>query len=171
MDSVTYFVGAGLTKSLALCSKPIPAMRDFIYVAAEYLYDDVVLTTLADLELCDPYTYAWQSDQARELARKLTDGSRRTSQMRSDFARALRARPAESIEDVLDSTSETSSNFSSQTANLQFQYGINRLFGLVGWNLNWDPLRLFLAHQLRSHVAHNFVSFNYDIVFDHAIES
>src|SRR5579863_847150 len=105
MSRILYFVGAGLTKALALPTRPVPAMFDFISISAEYIDDDVILTTLAELENSEPYPYAWISAEARSLAPLLV-GPNRTSDpaVRSAFARALRERPGESIEDLLDRT-------------------------------------------------------------------
>jgi len=73
MGTLLYFVGAGLTKSLALPERPIPAMFDFINTAAEYLFDKVVLTTLASLKVAEPYPYAWEAPLCRTLAQQLLD--------------------------------------------------------------------------------------------------
>lgn len=172
MDTVLYFVGAGLTKSLALPAYPVPAMFDFVSTASEYLSDDVVLTTLADLEDAEPRAYAWESPVTRRLAQQLVGRSaQRTPDLRRQFARALRDRPSESIEDLLDRTGGDASNLSSQTADARFQYAISRLFALIGWNVNWNPLDSFLARQFRIEAScHKFVSFNYDLVLDRAIE-
>jgi hypothetical protein len=172
MDTILYFVGAGLTKSLALPAHPIPAMFDFISTVSEYLSDDVVLTTLAELENAEPYPYAWESPVCRTLARSLVDpNEQRAPDLRSQFGQALRDRPSESIEDLLDQTDGDSSNVSSQTADLRFQYAVGRVFALIKWNVDWDPLDSFLRRQLQSRAsAHAFVSFNYDLVLDRAIE-
>src|ERR1022692_1409449 len=175
MDTVLYFVAAGLTKSLALPAYPVPAMFDFVSTASEYLSDDVVLTntptrylsddvvltTLADLEDAEPRAYAWESPVTRRLAPQLVGRSaQRTPDLRRQFARALRDRPSESIEDLLDRTGGDASNLSSQTADARFQYAISRLFALIGWNVNWNPLDSFLARQFRIEAScHKFVSF------------
>jgi hypothetical protein len=83
------------------------------------------LTTLASLEIAEPYPYAWEVSLCRTLARQLLDRSQqRTLDLRAKFRQALRDRPSESIEDLLQ----------------------NRA------------------------LAHTFISFNYDLVLDHAIE-
>ena len=147
-------------------------MFDFVSTASEYLSDDVVLTTLADLEDAEPRAYAWESPVTRRLAQQLVGRSaQRTPDLRRQFARALRDRPSESIEDLLDRTGGDASNLSSQTADARFQYAISRLFALIGWNVNWNPLDSFLARQFRIEAScHKFVSFNYDLVLDRAIE-
>src|SRR5215469_5721693 len=119
MGPILYFVGAGLTKSLALPTHPIPAMFDFISTASEYLSDDVILTTLAELDNSDPYPYAWESPRCRVLASGLVDRTeKRTPAMRAQFGQAVRDRPSESIEDLLDRTGGEGSNFSSQSSDL-----------------------------------------------------
>lgn len=59
-----YIYRRGFTKALALPTRPIPAMFDFISTSAEYLYDDFILTTLAKLENSGPYPYSkyWSAD-------------------------------------------------------------------------------------------------------------
>jgi hypothetical protein len=171
MGMILYFVGAGLTKSLALPTHPIPAMFDFISTASEYLSDDVILTTLAELENSDPYPYAWESPLCRNLANGLVDRNEKPPEKVAQFGQALRDRPRESIEDLLDRTGGEGSNFSSQSSDLRFRYAVARLFALIGWNVDWQPLDSFLRRQLRDTASrHVFVSYNYDLVLDHAIE-
>jgi hypothetical protein len=167
-----YFIGAGLTKALGLTAHPVPAMFDFIAVCAEYIDDPVILTTLAELENSKPYPYAWDSALARTLAPQLV-GQRRTSDpdVRAAFARALRERPSESIEDLLDRTGGDVSNFSSQSADERFRYAIRRLFTIIGWNMDWNPLVSYLERQLAEpDSVHTFVSFNYDLVLERGIQ-
>lgn len=171
MRSVVYFVGAGLTKSLALPHRPIPAMFDFVSTAANYLYDDVILTTLAELENADPYPYAWESPAARALARDLVgSGADRSPAARSRFAEALKRRPSESIEDILDRTRGQNANSSSHGADVRFKYAVRSLFALIGWDVDWEPLTHFLQSQLALPGPHTFVSFNYDLVLDRAMQ-
>lgn len=172
MPNILYFIGAGVTKSLALPTRPVPAIFDFVSTAAEYLYDDIVLTTLAELENSEPYPYVWESPVARSLARQLVGRNRKTDpEARSQFARALRDRPGESIEDLLDRTGSASSNMSSQSADVRFRYAIRRLFTLIGWDVDWSPLISFLSGQFKArNTSHTFVSFNYDLILDRAIQ-
>jgi hypothetical protein len=76
MQRILYFIGAGLTRALALPTYPVPTMLDFIRISAEYINDEVILTTLAELERCDPYPYAWQSRDAQSLALQLLEQRR-----------------------------------------------------------------------------------------------
>ncbi len=172
MSRVLYFVGAGLTKSLALQAHPIPAMFDFITTAAEYLFDQIVLTTLAALEIAEPYPYAWGTPLCRTLADQLLDRNQQPPpDLQSRFRQALRDKPSESVEDLLDRTGGRASNLPSQTADLRFQYALVRIFALIEWQVNWHPLDTFLRCQFQNRdSAHTFVSFNYDLVLDHAIE-
>jgi hypothetical protein len=147
-------------------------MFDFINTAAEYLFDKVVLTTLASLEIAEPYPYAWEAPLCRTLAQQLLD---RTQQLPPDlqsrFRQALRDRPSESIEDLLDRTGGRASNLPSQTADLRFQYAVARIFALIEWKVNWHALDSFLQRQFQNRTsAHTFVTFNYDLVLEHAIE-
>jgi hypothetical protein len=99
-------------------------MFDFIATSAEYINDDVIITTLAELENSKPYPYAWISDVARALAPRLVGRDRIDDPaVRGQFARALRTRPAESIEDLLDRTGGDASNWSSQSAEDRFRLG------------------------------------------------
>ena len=172
MSKILYFVGAGLTKALALPTRPVPAMFDFIATAAEYINDEVVLTTLAELENSDPYPYAWVSAAARSLAPQLVGRNRtRDPVVLAEFARALRERPGESIEDLLDRTGGDASNWSSRSADERFRFAIRRLFTIIGWDVDWSPLRLFLARQFeQADSTHTFVSFNYDLILERGIQ-
>jgi hypothetical protein len=172
MARILYFIGAGLTKALASPTRPVPAMFDFISTSADYIDDDVILTTLAELENSEPYPYAWVSAEARSLALQLV-GRNRTSDpaVRIEFARALRERPGESIEDLLDRTGSDASNMSSQSADVRFRYAIRRLFTIIGWDVEWSPLISFLKRQFeQSGSTHTFVSFNYDLVLERGIQ-
>ena len=53
MDRIVYFIGAGLTKSLENGNRPVPMMWDFVSTMAHYLDDDVICTTMVDLERAD----------------------------------------------------------------------------------------------------------------------
>jgi hypothetical protein len=147
-------------------------MFDFVAVCAEYIDDPVILTTLAELENSEPYPYAWVSALARSLAPQLV-GQQRPNHpdIRAAFARAVRERPSESIEDLLDRTGGDASNFSSQFADERFRYAIRRLFTIIGWNVDWNPLVSYLERQLaKPENTHTFVSFNYDLVLERAIQ-
>ncbi|MBI2211015.1 MAG: hypothetical protein HYU47_10550, partial [Deltaproteobacteria bacterium] len=159
MRNILYFVGAGLAKSLELPSKPVPLMYDYISIMADYLYDDVILTTLAQLEKKN--LYKWKDPSTRALAEKLT--AERKQKDREAFKRALKNKPSESIEDLLrDRDAE---------ASVRFIYAINRLFYLINWDANWCPLEKFLTKQFQlRETYHVFVSFNYDLILDRAIQ-
>jgi hypothetical protein len=125
-------------------------MLDFIGTSAEYINDPVVLATLTDLERCDPYPYAWQSCEARSLALELLEQRRQNGttdpSTRSRFAHALRERPGESIEDLLERT-DGNGNWSSRGADERFRFAIRQIFTLIGWNIAWSPLISFLTRQ------------------------
>jgi hypothetical protein len=163
MHKIVYFIGAGLTKSLEIRSWPVPMMWDFVPTMAHYLDDDTVLATMVDLERAD--LYEWKSADAARLA------GTKFPPDRTAFREALKNRPAESIEDLLEKSLKPSANFSAQGAHQRFKYAINRLFCLVGWNIDWHPLERYLQSQCRLPEAeHTFVSFNYDLVLDRAVQ-
>lgn len=148
MRNILYFVGAGLTKSLQLPDKPLPLMWDYIGVMANYVADDVVLTELAALELEEPYPYKREDLESKELAKKLTGpNADRNFQNRSAFERALKNKPSESIEDLLERASNT--------AAIRFIYAIDRLFYLVGWNVDFSRLENFLRGQFELDETHH----------------
>src|SRR5712692_6388606 len=163
MRKLLYFVGAGLTKSLQLPNKPLPLMYDYISVMANYVTDDVILTTLAALECEENYPYKWEDTESKELAKRLNGpNADRSLENRSAFCRALKNKPYESIEDLLGTSS---------TAVIRFIYAIDRLFYLVGWDITWGPLERFLKNQLElNETHHTFVSFNYDLFLDRAVQ-
>jgi hypothetical protein len=70
MRKILYFRGAGLSKSLQVPGKPIPMMLDFVGGLADYLSDNVILTTLARLETNTPYPYRWKSRDAARAAKE-----------------------------------------------------------------------------------------------------
>ena len=167
-----YFIGAGLSKALERPGKPIPLMYDFVSVMADYMGRDptnVILTTLAELERAR--LYDWASPEAVQLADVLVGQRRNLKPIDiARFRRALRNRPFESIERLLEK-SHSAPGQSADSAPTRFNYAINRLFCLVGWEVNWPPLRQFLTSQFGLEgTVHRFVSFNYDLVLDRAVE-
>jgi hypothetical protein len=169
MRRIVYIIGAGLTKSLETAGHPVPTMWGFASTMADYLGDDIVLTTMAELESAD--LYEWKSEEARKLAKIVVGRSaNRTPATRDAFKQALKNRPSESIEDLLE-RSLKGANFSAEHAHQRFKYAINRLFCLVAWNANLPPLERFLQSQFRiPDTEHTFVSFNYDLILDHAVQ-
>jgi hypothetical protein len=173
MASTVYFLGAGLSKSLEIPGKPIPLMFDFVSVMAEYLHDDVILATLATMEMAE--LYDWRSDDALRIVKanpsKVTQWK---PPVRSEFRRALKDRPSESIENLLERAFEFSSagkaNSDAQQLSQRFRSAINRLFYLIGSDVNWSPLEKFLKEQFQGGGRHTFVSFNYDLLLDRAVQ-
>ena len=139
-------------------------MYDYISVMANYVADDVILTTLAALESEENYPYKWEDTASKELAKRLNGPyADRSLQNRTSFCRALKNKPYESIEDLLEGASST--------AAIRFIYAIDRLFYLVGWDVTWDPLETFLKNQFELDQSHHtFVSFNYDLFLDRAVQ-
>lgn len=160
---IVYFIGAGLTKSLQITNWPVPTMWDFVSTMANYIENDAVLAAMVELERAE--LFEWKSPEAKRLAREEFPPNR------AAFRQALRNRPAESIEDLLERSLQPTANFAAQGAHQRFKYAINQLFCTVGWNINWAPLEQFLRSQFRMPGAeHTFVSFNYDLVLDRAVE-
>jgi hypothetical protein len=162
MDRIVYFVGAGLTKALEAPGWPVPMMWDFVTTMADYLDDPVVLQTMVDLEKTGLYK------RGSEEALSLANGSPLDIPA---FRLALKNRLPENIEDLLDKSLEKSANNAALGAHQRFIYGITRLFSKVGWNIKWFPLEQFLQKQLGIPDAkHAFISFNYDLVLDRALQ-
>jgi hypothetical protein len=170
MPNIAYFVGAGLTKSLETNGRPVPAMWDFTSTMADYLEDDIVLTTMAELENAGLYQH--KSEEAAGLAAKVVGKSAdRSAATRSAFREALKSRPRESIEDLLERSLGLSGKPAAAFAHQRFKYAINRLFCLVGWNINKKPLEHFLECQIGPGGArHTFVSFNYDLILESSVQ-
>jgi hypothetical protein len=174
MQNIVYFAGAGLTKALQIPDFPVPLMYDFVQVMAEYIEDPVIITTLAELE--EMHLYEWSDPQAARLAKLLIGrDSDRSPANCAAFRVALKNRPAESIEDLLARIDEAQRNRSQREPRLpalRFVYGINRVFAVVDWNVNAGPLQRFVREQLTLHDSkHTFISFNYDLVLDRAVQS
>lgn len=172
MRNFLYFVGAGLSRALQRVGKPIPVMKDFVSVLAEYMGadpDNVILTTLAELERAG--LYDWPSPEAEQLADKLVkQGKNPEPTDVARFRQALRNRPFESIEKLLEK-SRSASGRSAESARTRFNYAINRLFCMLGWDVEWLPLKQFLKRQFElADSVHRFVSFNYDLILDHAVQ-
>jgi hypothetical protein len=57
----------------------------------------------------------------------------------------------------------------------RFRHAISSLFGRwIGWDVEWRSVETFLSHQFASHplddCRHTFISFNYDLLLDRAIQ-
>ena len=169
MNNSLYFVGAGLTKSLQKPRRPVPMMNDFISVMADYVIEnDVILTTLAHLEILEPSPYTYRPPGMADLARPLASGNDRSPERCAEFKRALKNRPAESIEQLLG-RALTDGGRSAEVVPVRFRYGISKVFELIGWDVNLSPLQRFLERQLTLAGPHTFVSFNYDLVLDYVL--
>lgn len=137
---------------------------------ANYVYDDIVLTTMAELENTD--LYRWKSDDAGKLAARVVGRSAdRSPATRGAFQEALKKRVPESIEDLLERSLRIAASHEGESTHQRFKYAINRLFCLVGWNVNSGPLEHFLQTQMtRSGTRQTFVSFNYDLILDSIVQ-
>jgi hypothetical protein len=175
---ILYFVGAGLSKSLEKPGKRIPLMHDFVQVMAEHSdSDDTILTTLAELENAKAFQY--ESDDCAKLARKVVGREAdRSSATKIAFKTAFMSRRPESTEQLLAialAKGPGADGPSGTPLLIRFNYAINKFFSLLGWEVDWDPLERFLRHQFRLYPPtsnqHTFVSFNYDLILDHAIQA
>lgn len=170
-----YLIGAGLSKSLEKAGQPIPLMFDFVSVMAEHLDSAVILASLCALELAD--LYEWKSAEAKNIANDISRtlrGGQCPSEVRGQFRRALKNRPWESIEELLERSFTVQANgnvswFAPQLPQ-KFRYAINQLFCRIGWNVKWGPLTTFLGRQFQGNDCHTFLSFNYDLILDRAIQ-
>jgi hypothetical protein len=86
------------------------------------------------------------------------------------FKRALKSRPPESIEEILDRLAAPG-NLSAESAGQRFVFAIASLFCAIEWDVNYEPLDVFLGKQLGIvGTSHSFISFNYDLILDRAIQ-
>lgn len=175
---IVYFVGAGLSKSLEKPGKRIPLMCDFVQVMAERSdSDDTILTSLAELENAKAFQY--ECDNCARLARRVVSRQDdRSCATKLAFKNAFMNRRAESIEQILANAlakAPRTEGSSGIDLVIRFNYAINRYFSLLGWEVDWDSLDRFLHLQFTLHPPssnqHTFVTFNYDLILDHAIQA
>jgi hypothetical protein len=175
MGLTLYFIGAGLTKSLEL-TRRVPLMMDFVPVLADYcLNSDVVLNALVQMEIGRVYETA--CDDCLSLAEQIgRDVPAADRAIRDRFAALVRSRPPESVEALLERVESTKPDTVAAAyahgLPALFRYAINDLFSTIGWDLNLDPLIRFLKRKFAEDASrtHVFVSFNYDLALDRAIE-
>jgi hypothetical protein len=175
-----YFVGAGLPKALQRDGFPVPLMWDFIKIAAFYAgSDDVLLTTLTQLEIAGVFKHATAA--SIDLADSISPPKIATPQQREDFLRIVSSRPQENIEDLLIRAASMANDpknaalpfakrLTIELLPLRFSFAINRVFWHIGWNFDTKPLRDFLDRELSARDAGTLVSFNYDVMLEHVIE-
>jgi hypothetical protein len=174
MGITLYFVGAGLTKSLERTLR-VPLMADFVHVLADHLDQNVVLNTLVQMEIGRVYQTA--CDDCLSLAEKIgKDVPAADRATRDRFAALVRSRPSGSIEALFERVESTKPNtvavaYADGLPAL-FRYAINQVFSTIGWDLNLDLLTRFLKRKFTEDAGrmHVFVSFNYDLALDRAIE-
>ena len=147
-------------------------MNDFVSVMTDYIYDErhptqydqVILTSLVKWAMGG--IFEWNDPVSRKLAELLgeeLDKPEADVSIRASFAAALRNRPTESIEKLLE-RADTTTEYG-------FRYGINRLFFLVNRQVRGEILENFLRRQFsREDTSHIFVSFNYDLILDYAVQ-
>jgi hypothetical protein len=170
MGTTLYLVGAGLTKSLET-TRRVPLMMDFAHVLADYAYNEVVLKTLAGMEVGNVYRTA--CDECLRLARTLLGDGRVADAERHRFAALVRNRQPESIEALFERTEsrpvDTPGLEIASGLPVYFRYAINEVFSTIGWTLQLDLLTGFLTRQFEDLGTHIFVSFNYDLALDRAV--
>jgi hypothetical protein len=171
-----YFIGAGFTKALEH-RRPVPLMMDFVQVLARYARrNDVCLMTLIGLEAMNVFRHR------RPSLRTLAVGLKPKRHRRQLVAGAL-ARPPESIETLLSRAERLDAQIASKALSgktlfaaindpeLRVQYAISSVFHAIDWRLRFKPIVKFLKQQCSSlHRSHTFVSFNYDLALEHALE-
>jgi hypothetical protein len=146
-------------------------MMDFVRVLADYVDNDAVLNTLVSMELGN--VYETPCGECRELADELSGNvPTATKDQRDRFAALVRARQAESIERLFERIASVDpQNIYASGLETYFRHAINQIFSALGWELRLDLVERFLRRQfeddLRTHV---FVSFNYDLALDRAVE-
>lgn len=168
-----YFVGAGFTKALQ-DRQPVPMMMDFVSVMCNYaLRDDVVLMALIALEAMGCYEH--EVPELRSLAREP-----KPKRHRAELLRQIRERPAESIERVLAAAEQAERGLDPMTVEgfaaaiyspvLRAQFAINRVFRRIGWSFRINTLIRYLRKRAEPEHRQTFVSFNYDLALEHALE-
>jgi hypothetical protein len=155
-------------------------MWDFVKVAAFYAAsDDVLLTTLTQLEIAGVFKHATAASTA--LADRIAPPKASTPQQRDAFCEIVSSRPQENIEDLLIRAASMAKNPKTaalpfaqrvriELLPLRFSFAISRVFWRIGWNLNVKPLHDFLDRELSARNAATFVSFNYDLILEKGIE-
>jgi hypothetical protein len=173
MGLTLYFLGAGLTKSLEL-SRRVPLMMDFVPVLTGYVDSNVVLNTLVQMEIGKVYKTA--CDECLSMAGQIGKNVPATDRATRDrFAAMVRSRPTESIEALFKQVELMESNTLdaayAQGLPAYFRYAINEVFATIDWDLQLDLPTRFLTKQFEDNQRnHVFVSFNYDLALDRAIE-
>lgn len=188
-NNSVYFIGAGLSRSLQRPGYPIPLMGDFMQVMADYAlkYDDAViakLLALAEGAGKGRCLYCSEPEEARVAAGEYwdiiglpapSDLERRAALRR--LAAAVCSRDPESVEDLLrradnpEEPNRAAAGGGPGRLAQQFRYAIARLFFLLGWNADLNPLERFLRARFALGGRHDFVSFNYDLLLDRAVQS
>jgi hypothetical protein len=163
-----YIIGAGLSKSVEKDGFPIPLMGDFVSVAAFYAAkDDVLLTTLAQLEVAGVFKNS--DTNSRLLAERVSDPPKATTPDREDFLRIMREERNENIEELLLRAKELSKQpthvgepiavrIAREELPKRFRFAINRVFYLVGWNVNLDQLRKFIGGASGTSSLHDLLT-------------
>jgi hypothetical protein len=169
-----YFVGAGFTKALE-SRRPVPLVKDFVQVLAKYARrDNVSFMTLIGLEGMNVFRH-------RDPALRHLANGRLPRRHRTLILRRVATRPHESIETILNRAARLNRSLTGLSAKtllaaindpvLRVQYAIGSVFNLIGWRLKFGRLIRYLSrHCMARGSSHTFISFNYDLVLEHALE-
>jgi hypothetical protein len=99
---------------------------------------------------------------------------------RFELLRRIQERPPESIERLLAAAEQAERGLDPMTAEgfaaaiyspvLRTQFAINRMFRRIGWSLRTNALVRYLRRRAEPAHRQTFVSFNYDLALEHALE-
>ncbi len=188
-NNSVYFIGAGLSRSLQLPDYPIPLMGDFMQVMAHYAvnrHDAVIgkLLALAQGAGEGRCLYCSESEEAKVAAGEYWKiiGSPAPSDLERcaalrRLAAAVCSRDPESVEDLLrradnpEEPNRAAAGGGPGRLAQQFRYAIAKLFYLLRSKADMDPLERFLRARFALGGGHDFVSFNYDLFLDQAVQS
>jgi hypothetical protein len=169
-----YFVGAGFTKALE-SRRPVPLVKDFVHVLAKYARrDSVSFMTVVGLEGMNVFRH-------RDPVLRLLANGPRPRRHRSAILQRVAARPHESIETLLSRAARINRSLKGLSRKtvlaaindpvLRVQYAIGSVFHLIGWRLKLAALVRYLSRRCATpNSTHTFISFNYDLVLEHALE-
>lgn len=172
-------------------------MNDFVELLADRVdKDDNIRVHLAHIEIAE--LFEGRSAEARAAAIEMLVKGNNTAEVRESFRKALKTRPQENIETLIDRARrcaryrgenpltyadasdlrnpELGANlvrwFALGEAPERFISAINSYFRWIGWELKVELLQRFIARQFAlPETKHIFISFNYDLTLDYCLQS
>jgi hypothetical protein len=122
------------------------------------------------MELAD--VYEMRCEECKLYAGQLSKNvPAATKEQRDQFAALVRSRQPESIERLFERIPSPPQNIFASGLGTSFQHAINQVFSTIGWDLRLDLLERFLRKQFEDdRRTHVFVSFNYDLALDVAVQ-